>query len=172
MHERGPQEHKWRLSAIRVLCDSLVVGQVMPRIYRIADIKAGPVFRKQTTSGSIPVHTGSIAFPQGFEPDSRPGLPRARSHCQTWCGQPIPWDSLLQGLRILPGPLGQATRPVVHQDTAAFEQVRAGIGRLDPVADHMGQGRFDRLPGMVRLLGPSVPETGQAQSRGPRASHR
>ena len=77
-------------------------------------------------------------------------LPRARSACWTWCGQPIPWASLLQGLRILPRPLGQVTRPVVHQDTPAFEQVRAGIGRLDPVPDHMRQGRLDHLPGMIR----------------------
>ena len=65
LHDRGPQEQRWRLSAIRALRDSLVVGQVMPRIYRIPDIKAGLVFRKQTTSRSIPVHTGSAAFPRG-----------------------------------------------------------------------------------------------------------
>ena len=62
----------------------------------------------------------------------------------------IPWASLLQGLWILPRPLGQVTRPVVHQDMPAFEQVRAGIGRLDPVPDHMRQGRLDHLPGMIR----------------------
>ena len=55
----------------------------------------------------------------------------------TWCGPP---DSL-----------GQVTCPVVHQDTPAVEQVGARIGRLDPVADHMRQGRLDHLPGMVRL---------------------
>ena len=66
MHDRGPHEPKWRLSAIRALRDSLVVGQVMPRIYRIADIKVGLVFWKQATSRSIPVHTGSTAFPQGM----------------------------------------------------------------------------------------------------------
>ena len=48
-------------------------------------------------------------------------------------------------------PLGQVTRPVVHQDTPAFEQVRAGIGCLDPVPDHMRQGRLDHHPGMIRL---------------------
>ena len=47
-------------------------------------------------------------------------------------------------------PLGQVTRPVVHQDTPAFEQVRAGIGRLHPVADHVRQGRLDHFPGMIR----------------------
>ena len=65
LHDRGPHQHKWRLSAIRALRDSLVVGQVMPRIYRISDIKFGLVFWKQTTSRSISVHTGSAAFPQG-----------------------------------------------------------------------------------------------------------
>ena len=37
-------EHKWRLSAIRVWLDYSVVGQVLPRIYRIPDIKVGRVF--------------------------------------------------------------------------------------------------------------------------------
>ncbi len=46
---------------------------------------------------------------------------------------------------------GQVTRPVVHQDTAALEQVRAGIGCLHPVPNDMRQGRLDDLPGMVRL---------------------
>ena len=32
-----------------------------------------------------------------------------------------------------------------------FEQVRAGIGRLDPVLNYMRQGRLDHLPGMIRL---------------------
>ncbi len=39
-------------------------------------------------------------------------------------------------------PLGQVTCPVVHQDTPAVEQVGAGIGCLDPVPDHMRQGRL------------------------------
>ena len=65
-HDRGPHEHQWRLSAIRALRDSLMVRQVMPRICRITDIRTGLVFRKQTTSPSTPVHTGSVAFPQGL----------------------------------------------------------------------------------------------------------
>ena len=69
---------------------------------------------------------------------------------KTCPGQPIPWASLLQGLQILSRPLGQVTRPVVHQDTPAFEQVRAGIGRLHPVAGHLRQGRFDHLSEMIR----------------------
>ena len=72
MHDRGPHEHKWRLSAIRALRDSLVVGQVMPRIYRIADIKVGLVFWKQTPSRLIPVHLrkaciGTAAAPTGSQ---------------------------------------------------------------------------------------------------------
>ena len=58
--------------------------------------------------------------------------------------------SLFQGLRILPRPVGQVARPVVHQDTPEFEQVRACIGRLHPVPNHMRQGRLDPLPGMIR----------------------
>ena len=50
----------------------------------------------------------------------------------------------------------EVTRPVVHQDTPALEQVRAGIGRLHPVPNHMRQGRLDHPPGMVRLPPNSV----------------
>ncbi len=60
--------------------------------------------------------------------------------------------SLICGLRIVPRLLGQVTCPVLHQDTPAVEQVGAGIGRLDPVANHMRQGRLDHLPGMVGPL--------------------
>ena len=63
-----------------------------------------------------------------------------------------PRACLPEGLQILPRPSGQVTRPVAHQDLPAFEQVRAGIGRLHPVPDHMRQGRLDHLPGMIRLL--------------------
>ena len=66
--------------------------------------------------------------------------------------QQDPRASLRLALRILPLPSGQVTGPVVHQDTPAFEQLRAGIGRLHSVPDHMRQGRLDHLPGMVRLL--------------------
>ena len=48
-----------------------------------------------------------------------------------------PWASLLQGLPVLPRPLGQVTRPVVHQHAPALEQVGAGIGRLHPVPNLM-----------------------------------
>ena len=41
-------------------------------------------------------------------------------------------------------------RPVIHKDTPALEQVRAGIGYLDPVADHMRQGRLDNLQGTAK----------------------
>ena len=59
----------------------------------------------------------------------------------------------LFGLARATDPPGQVTRPVIHQDTPALEQVGAGIGRLDPVADHMRQGRLDHLPGVIGLLG-------------------
>ena len=56
---------------------------------------------------------------------------------------------LLQGLRILPGPLGSGNAPVVHRETPALEQVRVGLRRLHPVPDPMSQSRLDHLPGMV-----------------------
>ena len=64
---------------------------------------------------------------------------------------PLVAASLLRGFWIVPGPLCQITRPVVHQPAPALEQVRAGVGRLDRVADHMRQGRLDHFPGKVRL---------------------
>ena len=65
---------------------------------------------------------------------------------------PAPGETALLDLVGAIDPLVQVPRPVVHQDTPSFEQVRAGIGRLHPVPDHMRQGRLDHLPGMVRLL--------------------
>ena len=41
---------------------------------------------------------------------------------------------------------GQIRRPVVHQQAAALEQVRATVGGLDPVLDHVSQRRLDHLP--------------------------
>ena len=40
------------------------------------------------------------------------------------CLRQDPQTSLLQGLRVLPPPFGHVTRPLVHQDTPAFEQIR------------------------------------------------
>ena len=60
------------------------------------------------------------------------------------CAHP---DGLLRSLMAV-----EVGGPVVHQDTPALEQVRAGIGRLDPVPDHMRQGRLDDFPGMIRQL--------------------
>ena len=40
----------------------------------------------------------------------------------------------------------------------ALEQIRAGVGRLNLVPDHMRQGRFDNLAWMIRLLGGPIPE--------------
>ncbi len=60
LHDRGPHEHQWRLPTIRALRDSRVVGQVMPGIYRIPDIKARLVLwgprpvRSRSTSGRPP----------------------------------------------------------------------------------------------------------------------
>jgi len=76
----------------------------------------------------------------------------SQRHSLVFCGVcPIPKASLLLGLRILPRPLGQVSRPGVDQDSPGVAQVRPSIGRLDPVADDMRQGRLDYLPGMVCL---------------------
>lgn len=48
-------------------------------------------------------------------------------------------------------PVGQVALPIMHEDTATLEQVRARIGHLDPVLDHMRQRRLDHLTGLVRL---------------------
>ena len=47
---------------------------------------------------------------------------------------------------------GEVRRPVVHEPASALEQVRAPIGCLDPVLDHVREGRLDDLPRMIRLL--------------------
>ena len=73
---------------------------------------------------------------------------------------PAPGETALPDLVGATDSLGQVTRPVVHQDTPALEQVRAGIGRLDLVPDHMRQGRLDHLPGMIGLLGCPIAEAG------------
>ena len=56
----------------------------------------------------------------------------------------------------LPGPrvsalAGQVGGPVVHEPTSALEEVRAPIGRLNPVLDDVRQGCLDDLVGMIRL---------------------
>ena len=73
---------------------------------------------------------------------------------------PAPGETALLDLVGATDPLVQVTRPVVHQDTPSFEQVRTRIGRLDPVPDHMRQGRLDHLPGMIGLLGCPIAEAG------------
>ena len=57
------------------------------------------------------------------------------------------WQDLL---RAFPAEVGG---PVLHQDPPALEQVRAGVGRLDFVPDHVRQGRLDDLSWMIRLFG-------------------
>ena len=52
------------------------------------------------------------------------------------------------GLRV-PIPDGRELRPLLHQHAAALEQIRAGIGRLHLVADHVRR---------IRALGRPVPE--------------
>ena len=52
----------------------------------------------------------------------------------------------------------QVVHPVVHEPTAALEQVGAHVGGLDRVPDYMGQGRLDDFAGVVRLFGGPVPE--------------
>ena len=48
--------------------------------------------------------------------------------------------------------LSQIARPVINQNTPAVEQVRARIGGLNPVADHMRHGRLDILPQFVMAV--------------------
>jgi len=55
---------------------------------------------------------------------------------------------------------GHVAAPVIHEPAPALEQVGAGIGRLDPILDHMRQGRLNHLPGMVGFLSRPVPEAG------------
>ena len=55
---------------------------------------------------------------------------------------------------------GQVTRPLVLQRPSALKQVRAGIGCLDPVPDHMRQGCLNHLPGMICLFSRPVPAAG------------
>ena len=57
-------------------------------------------------------------------------------------------------------PAGQVAGPVIHEPAATLEQVRAGIGRLHPVPDHMRQSRLNHLPGMIRILSRPVSEAG------------
>ena len=68
--------------------------------------------------------------------------------------------------------LGQVTCPVVHKGTSAVEQVRAGTGHLDSIAEHMCQGRLYHLPGMIGLFTCSVSEAGAEPVRHRRNSKR
>ena len=61
----------------------------------------------------------------------------------------------------------QISLPFLHrQPAAALEQVRAPIGRLDPVLDHMREGRLDDLARMIRRLGRPVAATRPTAVRG------
>ena len=83
-----------------------------------------------------------LPLPGTSSPGSHPGLPRATN------------------------PLGQVTRPVVHQDTPAIEQVQTGVGgevsepqRLrsaahpldEPVPDLFGETRSHEVPALLGL---------------------
>ena len=129
LHDQGPQEQRWRLSAILALRDSPVVGQVMPRIYRIADIKAGLVFRKQFTSRSILVHTGRAAFLQGsFCRGSDPLLPFKVRHRagMTIAQQIVHFSSPFRGGRSLHSdPCGEAVESA-RKPTAEKQQTTNG----------------------------------------------
>lgn len=70
-------------------------------------------------------------------------------------------------------PLGQVMGSLVHDDTPPLEQVGTVIGCLDPVADHMRQVRFHRLPRMVRPpFRPAVSLSVAAIGSAPRRSGR
>ena len=129
LHDQGPQEQRWRLSAILALRDSPVVGQVRPRIYRIADIKAGLVFRKQFTSRSIPVHTGRAAFLQGsfcrgsdppFTLQSAP--PSGDDNCAANCAPSLPFSG---GRSLHSDPCGKAVASA-RKPTAEKQQTTNG----------------------------------------------
>ena len=84
--------------------------------------------------------TMGLALSPGMHTASGPSGYRAHSRSTDWCG--------LQFLTLA----NQVRRPIVHEPTPALEQVRAPIGCLDPVLDHMREGRFDDLARMIRLL--------------------
>ena len=46
---------------------------------------------------------------------------------------------------------GQVAGPLIHEPAPALEQVRAGVGCLDRVADHMRHGRLNDFTRVVRL---------------------
>ena len=59
--------------------------------------------------------------------------------------------------RVLRFPLGQVTRPIVHQDTPPLKQVRAGIGRFDLVPDNVRQRRLhDRMRRVRAFSRPTI----------------
>ena len=59
--------------------------------------------------------------------------------------------------RVLRFPLGQVTRPIVHQDTPPLKQVRACIGRFDLVPDNVRQRRLhDRMRRVRAFSRPTI----------------
>ena len=58
----------------------------------------------------------------------------------------------------LPPLPAQVVHPVVHQRTAALEQITARVGRLDLIAYDVSECSFDHLAGMVRPFRGPIPE--------------
>ena len=60
---------------------------------------------------------------------------------------------------------GEVDGPMVHQESATLEQVRARVGRLDVVPDDVSQRGLNNLPRVVRFFGRPVPEAGSEAVR-------
>ena len=88
---------------------------------------------------------------------------------RSWSGRSTPATPPLRCFRVgslLRARFREVVGPIVHEPTPTLEQVRSGIGGLDPVLHHMRQRRLDDLARMVRLLGRPVPER-RAEAVGP-----
>ena len=103
------------------------------------------VFKKRPPPGRWSLWAGCARPRRCGKPSGEPPPPRGFPHLRQ-----DPRAYLLSGLGIFPHPLGQVTRPVVHQDTPAFKQVRAGIGRLENLQGAATQ----RHPVLAVCLGP------------------
>ncbi len=103
------------------------------------------VFKKGPPPGRWSLWAGCARPRRCGKPSGEPPPPRGFPHLRQ-----DPRAYLLSGLGIFPHPLGQVTRPVVHQDTPAFKQVRAGIGRLENLQGAATQ----RHPVLAVCLGP------------------
>ena len=154
LHDRGPQEIKWCLSAILALRDSLVVRQVMPGIYRIADIKVGQVFWKQTTSRSILVHTGSAAFPQGSLWRERPPEGRVNRELRSETATPPRCRTSGQKRGVAPStntpPVRRADAPGGGGDTRGAASLRGLAWDAENPCYPASHAMFGKSPGPQR----------------------